>query len=129
MQVFPKKKITVSDIILLIVMAASAVILFIFSLSGNAGDSFTVSTPQGEISYPLGINKTYEIESRGIILLVTVFDGRVAVTESSCPDHTCEHSGEISRDSEVIVCVPAGVVIKIISENSGQVQDEDFVIG
>ena len=129
MQVLPQKKLTLSDIILITVLACAVICFFIYKMTNNSGDSFTITTPTENLSYSLSVNSSYEIESRGIKLTVTVSDGSVSVTSSDCPDHTCEHSGSISRSSEVIVCVPAGVVIKVISDNNGQVPNEDFIIG
>lgn len=47
-------------------------------------------------------------------MVFTVADGAIFVTESNCGDHTCIRTGAISRNGEVIVCVPnkAAVTIK-----------------
>lgn len=59
---------------------------------------FTVTTPQG------GRN------------VVTVRDGRLAVTEASCPDHICMDMG--FRSSGQIVCLPNRLVIRFLGDTS-----------
>ncbi len=57
---------------------------------------FTVTAPQG------GRN------------VVTVRDGRLAVTEASCPDHICMDMG--FRASGQIVCLPNRLVIRFLGQ-------------
>ena len=66
---------------------------------------FTVTTPSG------GTNT------------VTVKDGRIAVTEASCPDHYCMERGFCDSGTE-IVCLPNRLVIRFVGE-----QEIDAVIG
>jgi hypothetical protein len=44
---------------------------------------------------------------------VEIRDGRVAVTESDCPNHVCVRTGWRSRAGDVIVCVPNRTVVRI----------------
>ena len=44
---------------------------------------------------------------------VTVRDGKVAVTEASCPDHYCMHRGWCDGGAE-IVCLPNRLVIRFL---------------
>ena len=54
---------------------------------------FTVITPSG------GIN------------VITVRDGKIAVTEASCPDHYCMQRGYCSGGAQ-IVCLPNRLIIR-----------------
>lgn len=45
--------------------------------------------------------------------LVRVEDGAVMVVQAECPDKICVHTGPISQEGEVIVCLPNGVIIYI----------------
>ena len=50
-----------------------------------------------------------------------VIDGGEAyVKDASCADKVCEHTGRISRVNQSIVCLPGGVVVKIVG--SGEFQ-------
>ena len=66
---------------------------------------FTVDTPDG---------------SRNV---VTVKDGKIAVTEANCPDHYCMHRGFCNSGAQ-IVCLPNHLVIRFTG-----VQDVDMVVG
>lgn len=123
----PKKKITISDIAVASAIALFCAAAFFFTfLSSAPSDSFTVSTPNGSETYSLAGDRTIEIVSNGISLIVRVEGGAVYVESSDCPDHVCEQTGRISRTGQSIVCIPARLVIKIGGEESG---DVDFIIG
>ena len=66
---------------------------------------FTVTTPDG------GYN------------VVTVKDGRIAVTGASCPDHYCMARGYCAGGAQ-IVCLPNRLVIQFLGE-----QEIDSVVG
>lgn len=56
---------------------------------------------------------------------ITVRDGKIAVTDSNCPGQDCLHSGWQNAAGRVIVCLPNGMEIRIVSDNG----DVDFVVG
>ena len=56
--------------------------------------------------------------------VVTVADGKIAVTESDCPGMDCVHSGSISTLGRVLVCLPNGLEIRITEAET----DVDFVV-
>lgn len=54
-----------------------------------------------------------------------VEDGQIWIHDASCPDKICIHQGKISRDGEIIVCLPNRMLIKIVDNSS---DDEiDFI--
>lgn len=55
--------------------------------------------------------------------VITVKDGKVAVTEADCPDHICMDRGFCSSGLQ-IVCLPNGLVIRFVGE-----QNPDSVVG
>ena len=61
----------------------------------NQDQEFTVTTPGG------GHN------------VVTVKDGKIAVTEANCPDHYCMNRGFLSGGTP-IVCLPNTLVIEFV---------------
>lgn len=109
------------------ITAALAVLLALCLLlkpAAPAGSFCVVSWDGGERILPLREPETLTVESRGITLTVTVSEGGVSVTEADCPDGVCENTGVIRHAGEIIVCVPAGAVIRIPGET-----EEDFVAG
>lgn len=71
----------------------------------RVAQEFTVTAPQG------GYNT------------VTVRDGKIAVTEASCPDQYCARRGFCQGGAQ-IVCLPNGLVIEFT-----QGSDVDFAVG
>lgn len=57
--------------------------------------------------------------------VITVADGRIAVSASDCPGEDCVHSGAIHSSGRSIVCLPNSVEIRIVNAQS----DVDFVVG
>lgn len=71
---------------------------------------------------PLTRDASYEIEG-SYKNTVTVQDGKVAVTESSCPGGDCKASGWLTSSGS-IVCLPNGAEIRVVSQSS----DVDIVL-
>ena len=55
--------------------------------------------------------------------VVTVKDGKIAVTEANCPDHYCMQRGYCNSGTQ-IVCLPNRLVIRFLGE-----QPIDAVVG
>ena len=56
---------------------------------------------------------------------ITVENGEITVTASDCPGQDCVHSGSIHNAGRILVCLPNGMEIRVISGMS----DVDFVVG
>jgi len=74
-------------------------------VSLHLDQEFTVTTPGG------GHN------------VITVKDGKIAVTEANCPDHYCMDRGFVNGGTP-IVCLPNALVIEFLGE-----QEVDGVVG
>ena len=57
--------------------------------------------------------------------VITVSDGRIAITASDCPGEDCVHSGPIKATGRSIVCLPNEVEVRVVSGTA----DVDFVVG
>lgn len=62
---------------------------------------------------------TEAVIDTGTGVIVMVEDGTAYVSESDCPDKTCVRCHPVSRDGEVIVCLPNKVVVCIVSDETG----------
>lgn len=120
-----RTRLSAGDICVLAFVIVLALVLFLFP-SGNRGQTCTVTWDNGETTLPLDTPTTLTLESRGYTLTIVVHNGCVSVTDTTCPDALCVAAGEISAEGEILVCVPAGVVIRIPGEtNTG----EDYIVG
>lgn len=71
----------------------------------------------GKVLYTLDLDTDQQITvttERGSNT-VTIRDGKVAVTEASCPDHYCMQRGWCDGGAE-IVCLPNRLVIRFLGE-------------
>ena len=57
--------------------------------------------------------------------LITVQNGKIAITASDCPGEDCVHSGAIQSAGRSLVCLPNEVEVRVVSGAS----DVDFVVG
>ena len=103
---------------LTLVFAIIFVGLFIFlltKLGAERGNYVKITVDGGDpIYYSLAYTGEYSLNGGTNILVVS--DGMVSVKDADCPDKVCEHSGEISRVGERIVCLPNRVYIEIVAE-------------
>ena len=63
----------------------------------------------------LMLDQEFTVETEGGYNVVTVRDGKIAVTEASCPDHYCMARGYCNSGAQ-IVCLPNKLVIEFLGE-------------
>ncbi len=107
-------------------LALAAVLALLPFLRGDAANAEIVLAESGEIrSVSLSRDASFEIESRGVHLVVRVQNGEISVAESDCRDGVCKNTPAISRPGQTIVCAPSGVVVRVVGEGA----DVDAVSG
>lgn len=111
---------TVGDaLIILLVLAAAGVMsaAFAFDRPDGEGDRYAVViSPDGRKEVPLDIAGVFTVNGEGHTLTVAVESGSVYVLDSDCPDRICVSSGRISEPGEMIVCLPAKIMITVETE-------------
>ncbi len=111
-----------NDIILVVILAVSALLVWLcFSLFSREG-SWVVVTVNGEETarYPLSEHREVRLESDGGYNVLVIKDGEADVIEASCPDGLCVDFRPISKDGETIVCLPNKTVVSIEAEEAAQ---------
>ena len=111
-----------ADIILLIVILAVGIPLAVLSLSsGTGGDKVKISL-NGKVygTYPLHEDRVIEVSEDGHTNHITIKDGQVSMSYSTCRNQVCVNTGAISKTKDSIVCLPNRVVVEIISHGSGK---------
>ena len=102
----------------------AAASFFLLRSDGPATRAQIIS--QGKIlrTVDLHIDQEFTVStSDGGYNIITVKDGRIAVTGATCPDHYCMKRGFCDGGSQ-IVCLPNRLVIEFLSE-----QEIDAVVG
>ena len=56
--------------------------------------------------------------------ILSVRDGKIAVTHSTCPGEDCVHCGWLDSAGRSIVCLPNGLEIRVVSAG-----DVDIIVG
>jgi hypothetical protein len=99
-----------------------AVILAALIAAAGLGAFFIYRIPPAAVSVKAdGHVRTYPLdEDREIALghlTVRIVDGAVWVEHADCADRTCERTGKITRAGQSIVCLPNGIVVKIVGKS------------
>ena len=80
----------------------------------------------GELVKTLSLDTDTTLEIKGDYTnVITVQDGKIAITASDCPGEDCVHSGAIHSTGRSIVCLPNSVEVRVVNAQS----DVDFVVG
>lgn len=95
---------------LLIVSAAA---LF-FLRAGDAGKTAEISVDgKPWASYALSEDRVVEVESEHGRNLIEISGGSVRMLEADCPNGDCLAHAPVSREGQIIVCLPHRLVVKI----------------
>ena len=123
-----------ADIVLLIVILAVGIPMSVLSLTaGTGGDKVKIST-DGQVYgvYPLNEDCEIDVTEDGHTNHITIKDGQVSMSYSTCRNQVCVNTGAISETKDAIVCLPNRVVVEIISSDSGSIGkggDADVISG
>ncbi len=127
--IFPKKGVPMKTKTWLLIFALLLVLcgaLSIFVLAPGDDARYAGITVNGK-SYKtvdLAVPQAFTIsQEEGRFNTITVRDGKIAVTEASCPDHYCMQRGYCSSGTQ-IVCLPNRVVISFLGD-----QEIDAAVG
>jgi hypothetical protein len=110
---------------LILAVLAAAVLLCFLYLPGDSAGAVRIVSDSAVRTVPLDRTESYAVSSGGHSLTVSVENGSVRVTQSSCSGGDCMHTGAISRAGHSIVCMPGRVVVTIIGEESA---DADWIL-
>lgn len=110
------KVIKKADIVLFLILAALGIAVTVMSLNGAEDGSVVQVSVDGKTYgvYSLNKNQTIEIKQDKSINKITIKDGHVQMSDSTCKNQICVKTGEISNTSQSIVCLPNKVMVEII---------------
>lgn len=110
-----KMRFTKWDLIPIAVVVLLAVAVFLLFLPSDTPAKYVEIYRGGVLleRFPLDEDRTYLVEG-DYTNVITVSNGRVAVTESDCPGGDCKNCGWLSTAGS-IVCLPNAVEIRLIA--------------
>ena len=124
-----------ADIILFFLILAFGLAVSWWSLAGNSAGEKAVVTVDGKLygTYPLSQDQIIQVvQENGHHNDITIKDGQVSMSYSTCRNQVCVNTGAISKTKDSIVCLPNRVVVEIISHGSGKAGaggDADVISG
>ena len=103
-------------ILALFLLLALCLGLTVLTMGGEAASRARI-TSNGEVirTVDLSFDQAFTVETEEGYNVVTVKDGKIAVTEASCPDHHCMARGFCNSGTQ-IVCLPNRLVIEFLGE-------------
>ena len=117
------------DAVAIAAVVLAAVIMLVCFVSGTVTGRKTVARiyRDQELIREVSLDADTEILVEGQYRnLITVRDGKIAVTESDCPGADCVHSGWIQTAGRSIVCLPNRVEIRL--EGAEEADEVDAVV-
>ncbi len=117
------------DILIIILVIAVSVLSFLLVFSKDTENLSCVVRCDSEVVYSVQLSEITGVTEKTIDgdypLTVVIDNDGVCVKAPSCPDKLCEHTGEIHRAYQSIVCLPAKISITLESTDN----ELDAVVG
>lgn len=116
-----KQYIKKADIILLIVLVLVGLASTAYVAMSRSGGDTVIIEQNGDLygKYSLYEDKVITIDGKHSKNIVTIEDGQVVMSESTCKNQVCIRHGAISATGESIICLPNRVVVKIEGKGGG----------
>ena len=106
-------KIKICDIILIVCLTLLCFIPLFFT--GSTGKYATITVDgKTKAILPLDTDTSMQIDDIGTVV---ISKGKIRFENASCPDKSCEKTGEIYKEGQSIICLPNRIVIKIDGES------------
>ena len=110
---------TKADIILAVILLVLGLASMLL-LRGGEGSAAVVTVDGSEYGrYPLSQDVTVTVETPNGHNIMQIKDGQVSVTEADCPGGDCIGFGVISRQGQIIICLPHHLAITIEGGEGG----------
>lgn len=122
------KRFYIGDFYIIGIVILVAVLSILIFSSGSHGDAKAIISLDGEVVHEIELDKVtdriYFEPLSGFNDTIVAQDGKIRFESSDCPDQVCVRTGWISKPGQVSVCLPAGIIIRIV----GKSEDEDIDI-
>ena len=114
-----------ADIVLFIFIVIFGGLISWWSLTGSSVGEKVLITADGRDYgiYSLAENQTIDVTIDGHTNHITIKDGTVSMTYSTCKNQVCVNTGAISQTKDAIVCLPNKIVVEITGSVKGGAAD------
>ena len=93
-----------------------AALFFCLPFLYGQGETLSVTTAGGTVTYPLSVARTLTLTENDYTLVVEIRDGGARVVSTTCPEEICRRTGEIRHVGETVLCSRAHVLLEIVGE-------------
>ncbi len=103
------------------ILAAACVLFFAYSLFHSGPAAWAEVSVDGKVirELDLSLDADFTVTGHGGgTNRIIVSQGAISVTEASCPDKVCVHTGTIRHAGETIVCLPNRLIITILQDGA-----------
>ena len=115
------KKIKYDFILIFALLVLSGIIIF-FMNNKKTGNSVQVYKNNELIAtYPLDADNEYKIKNGNEYNILKIENGKAKIIKASCNNQICVHHKCVCKDGEEIICVPNNIIIRIVSNEKGDV--------
>lgn len=102
------------------ILLAALILFLVYRVIYKAPGAYVQITVEDKVTdvVPLGKNMELDIPSSIGTNHLIIKDGVADMTSADCLDKTCVNHRPISKNGESIICLPARIVVTIISNDS-----------
>ena len=104
-------------VIIGIILLGSIAAIFIMNRSGNGSQTAVICC--GDVRHELALDEDGLFRFDGIDAEFEVKNGKIRMTEASCPDKICEKTGYIGSSGQSIICVPNKITVAVVGSDEG----------
>lgn len=108
------------DTLLIIALLLCAALLWLFLRPSGTG-AYAVVTHHGQEIARYALSEPISVTiGEGAYNTLTISDGEARISDANCGDHTCIHTGAISREGQQIICLPHELIIEITGGDASE---------
>lgn len=118
---------TLLDRVIVLLLLAATASSFLFLGQRSPGKKI-VAERDGQIVFvaPLGENQTVSLQGPLGETVLSIRQGKARILASPCPHKACIGMGEVSKNGELLACVPNHLLVRI-EGSPGTNQDYDLL--
>lgn len=118
---FGKRELILIGTVITVILAFWIWNRFLFSAPASRVEVSVVDTNSNKQvieTFLLSEDTAYTIQTAdGGINELVIRDGNVWISDANCPNHDCVKKGKISRNGEMLVCIPHRLTVAVIGES------------
>lgn len=104
-----------ADKVLGLAALAVCLVLFLIQQTGMKSGVSVIVEKDGEAYGTYDLSEDCEVDIAEDNCIV-IENKTVRMKEANCPDHLCIRQGTVSKDGQMIVCLPNRVTVRIVDE-------------